>query len=684
MLYRGLWSSTRSISTMSHNRKRDNDSAHSDAQLSGERSEGSGCPPTRRPACVQCKSLKIRCEFIPEENTCMRCKLNSHECILTGRKKRRPAPTHEDLVRRSQLQDQQIQTLLRQLDEMRALSKYRHLITEAEVEAAAMVPIDTDSIQRNATILRRSPPSYGVESADAFTIGCSTMLCRAPSSSITTGVHVGILKCGLFSPSDIDTLFSFYFNNLNPSVPLLDPVLHTPQRVLSSSPLLFTVIIAISSRFWTYRPRLHHLAMEYASDAAAEALREGRKTIETCQAYVLMAVFPGPVKKWSEGRGSLLAGLASRIAQDLQLDKAPPPSCSERERLNRMRTWLQVIGVDMSHCIQTGRKSLLNANDYIARTFPKSFKWSSVDHLSDIYLCACIDIGTLVTQFYHAIDSDQAQHGASIAAVLDYDQKLAKLASDWRQPTAEIAKTSLRLDVMVQLTANTLRMAILGVGIHLAEKLDASSSFDVLERSIQAGRAVIHLCVKVYPIERFPYAIEPQFFYLTLAAASLVRLLKARFNIDPILRTHVIEDVAMLIEHYKRVALDSTHVPAVHARFLTALLKSVTTSTANTETSTTVVDPSTRHNAPSNNPVMSTSQAAQRQAHAVDNLMAGHGAPSYAFPRQGFEFFFEHFASDMSTLDQSPDNYYNSAFTQVEMVDPVLWRDSQYHTGPPA
>lgn len=52
--------------------------------------------------------------------------------------------------------------------------------------------------------------------------------------------------------------------------------------------------------------------MEIARDAAAEALVKAPKTVETVQAFLLLAVHPTPEKKWGENRIWLLMGVAIR------------------------------------------------------------------------------------------------------------------------------------------------------------------------------------------------------------------------------------------------------------------------------------------------------------------------------------------------------------------------------------
>jgi hypothetical protein len=52
--------------------------------------------------------------------------------------------------------------------------------------------------------------------------------------------------------------------------------------------------------------------MDFARDAAGRALIDGSKSVDVCQAYLLMAVYPIPKKKWAEDRSWLLMGVAIR------------------------------------------------------------------------------------------------------------------------------------------------------------------------------------------------------------------------------------------------------------------------------------------------------------------------------------------------------------------------------------
>jgi len=50
--------------------------------------------------------------------------------------------------------------------------------------------------------------------------------------------------------------------------------------------------------------------MEFARDFACKAIVENFRGVDVCQAYLIMAVYPEPKKKWVQDRSWLLIGVA--------------------------------------------------------------------------------------------------------------------------------------------------------------------------------------------------------------------------------------------------------------------------------------------------------------------------------------------------------------------------------------
>jgi len=118
-------------------------------------------------------------------------------------------------------------------------------------------------------------------------------------------------------------------------VALLDPSLHTPASTFARCPFLFTVgtflppcaisqprkltdnnlVCAVSSRYYKEKSGIYPIAMHFAKHAAANALIDGWKSVELCQAYILLGTYGVPAKNWEEDRSWLYIGLAIRFAE---------------------------------------------------------------------------------------------------------------------------------------------------------------------------------------------------------------------------------------------------------------------------------------------------------------------------------------------------------------------------------
>jgi hypothetical protein len=104
---------------------------------------------------------------------------------------------------------------------------------------------------------------------------------------------------------------------LQPFISLLEPKLHTPELTFSRCPFLFTVgpcplsisldisttliVCAIALRY-SDKPEVYPIAMHFAKSAASSALIDGWKSVELCQAYILMSIYAVPAPRWEEDR----------------------------------------------------------------------------------------------------------------------------------------------------------------------------------------------------------------------------------------------------------------------------------------------------------------------------------------------------------------------------------------------
>ncbi|KAH9836168.1 uncharacterized protein C8Q71DRAFT_69524 [Rhodofomes roseus] len=548
-------------------------------------SSSSSVPPPQRPsgACVQCKALKIRCEFIPEEDTCVRCRASGTECVSRGRKKRRAAPTQEELQQRSQSQDLQIQSLLRRLDETKARSKVLHCLAQAQAEADSM---SRRSHETYANVSRGRPTAYPGAPSNPGLLGQANYADRFANYASSSN-QPAILQSGLFGPLEITALFDLYFDRVHASFAILDPEIHTPQYLMSKSPLLFTMILAIATRHWQPRPKLHQLAMAYACEAVTQALIDSCHAIETCQAYILLTVYPAPFQRWFENRSWLLIGASIRMAQHLQLDYPPPPEVPERERLNRIRTWFFIMVVDTSHCIQRGRTPARSRSDFTNQIFDLWYRCSTLNLSYDIYIVAYLDSMRLAIQLLEAVQPDRSnpdlwEEPDVLALVREYDYKITQRYNHWQQRLTEQhnpADWRVKAERDTRLTLNTClqRLVVLGAGVHWCLKKGVALAPDIFDSSVQIAKTTLRIHIdQLYPNGHLRYAIEPQFLYVTYTAAFLLKLLDPRFAtlVDRALRDSILTDVHSLIRVWASadVALDKQHAPYIYSRFLSSLL----------------------------------------------------------------------------------------------------------------
>ncbi|GJJ09088.1 hypothetical protein Clacol_003310 [Clathrus columnatus] len=232
-----------------------------------------------------------------------------------------------------------------------------------------------------------------------------------------------ILSSGLVNWDECMKLFDIYYKYVHPYCSVLDRVLHTPQTVYERDPFLFTAVLAVSSRYYTSRPELYKVAMHYAKAAAATSFVNGVKSIEMVQAYLLMCTYGLPARRWEEDRSWFYGGLAFRIATDLNLGRSfdeykaeskmdsltgPTNSLSERqerEKLNRMRTWLNCFNVDRSSSTQWGKPHVLREGE-LSRKAKEWWRCSLYNHPYDLHLVSYTELLRIVTRFHEQVYSD--------------------------------------------------------------------------------------------------------------------------------------------------------------------------------------------------------------------------------------------------------------------------------------
>ncbi|KAJ7219201.1 hypothetical protein GGX14DRAFT_549692 [Mycena pura] len=529
-----------------------------DTHIAQTRDVRNGKPSKPPGACIHCKALKVRCEYRPNDSVCQRCRKGNYECVARLRKKRKPAPTHEDLQERAHDQDRRIEQLLAEWDQMRQSSKLQQLM-------------NIDDSKHIGYRAGDASPEVAAISYFYQNIGRKRHLSAPPI----------IQGCGLY-PTEVIDLFSIYFERINPFFSILDPALHgDPANVIWSSPFLTTVICAMASRFYTLRPDLYLKAHSFAHDAAATALINGCSGVDVCQAYLLLAVYPIPKKKWVDDRRWLFIGVAIRMAIELGLNKPAAAPYEEREALNRTRTWLGCYCADAAHAIYLGKMEMLGLDDYVARMSREWYMSSPLDVNSpfDVHLCAQTNLLLIMGEWRKNVKQKPETgktKGDVVSSAIQAQDRLDQEVTSWMSRfDRDHAVRGKRLPS--GLFAAYLRLVILADGFQHATKKGLSRDSDILRLSINAAQTVIQIVVdRLYPTGNLRYDMDARFLHVSFAAAFLVNLLRARFL--PLLKESTQQDIVRLVSKLIHVlgshsaALDGRHSPALYSRFLSTLL----------------------------------------------------------------------------------------------------------------
>ncbi|KAG7089211.1 hypothetical protein E1B28_010913 [Marasmius oreades] len=360
----------------------------------------------------------------------------------------------------------------------------------------------------------------------------------------------GVLADGVLTPQEAEELFALFFDTMNPSVSLVDPVLYTPQRTGDLSPFLFTVICAIASKYYEKRPGLHEQAMSYAEASAGRSLLRGQKNVEMCMAYILLSLYP-PLTRQEDSRSYLYLGVAIRIATELGLHlppiENPTNEVQAREQLNRTRVWLNCFNLDCFTSLQHGQRPSISSADYIANRSENW--WASSEYnmrIADVHLCCYTELMKDMAKFmekrYSNLISSTAVpkvlNGKKLAA--DTCEELRALQAKWSpileaNVNKEDAEAVFRADQLESVYRFSFLIA-LSYGFHQAAGQDAGNDQLSLFRFVSVAVDVIESMIEQRDRQArrkriyVPYGLDTESFSVTSAAEFLVKILQPNYS----------------------------------------------------------------------------------------------------------------------------------------------------------
>ncbi|KAI0032134.1 hypothetical protein K488DRAFT_86167 [Vararia minispora EC-137] len=243
-----------------------------------------------------------------------------------------------------------------------------------------------------------------------------------------------ILLCGLISCEEARTLFDLFLEHMNPYLNILDEAIHNAASVMRRSPFLFTVVCAVASRYYAARPDVYKIAIHLAKSAAASAVIDGFKCVENCQAFLILAAYGSPVSRSEECRNQLYIGVAVRMAIELGLDRPPSLPCgderSEREALNKTRTWIVCWVMDGIVSLESGRVPDV-PEDQVIRDAARYCTCSKYHTDFDASLPSLIELLRVMRRFWESVSSYKEGSSQTDISLLvpSFDAALAATAA---------------------------------------------------------------------------------------------------------------------------------------------------------------------------------------------------------------------------------------------------------------
>ncbi|KAI0744472.1 hypothetical protein C8Q76DRAFT_605763 [Earliella scabrosa] len=403
-----------------------------------------------------------------------------------------------------------------------------------------------------------------------------------------------ILLSGLVTPEDVTILFEIHYKWINPIIPILDENIHSPASVLARCPFLFTVICTVASRYYKEKPHIYGMAIHFAKAAAANAVIDGWKTVEMCQAFALWSVYNPPARRWEEDRAWCYTGIAFRLATELNLSRIPDKfgdERAERESHNRTRMWLMCFIMDRCLSIQSGKAWMVQEDATIrdAVSWLKNYKYHNQ---CDAYLTSLTELLIIMSRFVGTVNPAFGTSSVETVDEIDfaalfkaYDDELMEWKSniDERHKGEKKSKDpAIVMEItLIQCVFQYCRLVICCCGMQLMTRKNKSKAVkpsELFAGCVQAATSLVKLMVEDFVPSGFvPYFPELIYVHSAFAAVVLLKCLRPEFNafLDLQQEERIVELVSRLFETWTsdKFSLDESHNTQLYARFVKQLME---------------------------------------------------------------------------------------------------------------
>ncbi|UZJ57557.1 hypothetical protein CBS101457_006877 [Exobasidium rhododendri] len=517
-------------------------------------------------ACVHCQHLKMKCSG---SFPCVRCIRVGKECKVPLQVVRQPWSRKKDV---------QIEQLTTRLEEM---ERERNRLSDGSGGSAST-------------------------SSSVFTTGMTPQSSsyhplQPESTAQQIRPRVPFVSSGHITLVEASDLFDLFMHNCVLHVGVIDPEWNTFVRVKRDCPFLFACIIYVASTYSRERLDLREELREEMDVMIGNVITKGEKSVSIVQGFLFLYFFNTPPPNAENDTSWLYSGIAIRLASELNLGCATRLGKeSERDRVNRERTWIMMFIVDRSLCTTRGKAWTIRDDDDLIRS---SDTWCdkaacipsdiSGSMFADLLKLTSRQIDTLNTTLFA---SDVFENPATDCEGMmrSMNEELRECKRRWE---ARGAFTS-PLDHYQQQGSSSAKDDLhIRIGHYLCKQLAFRHCYAVLvlncfglqycashpERTIsargycltqamQAAQGLV-LAAKDGLEHSVTYSPHSQCTIIIFGIVSLIKLASLAKRDDPNTSQRLVHLVEVGIDFLESIAFKPTHVTARSASFLRGLLK---------------------------------------------------------------------------------------------------------------
>ncbi|KAM0747545.1 hypothetical protein T439DRAFT_383173 [Meredithblackwellia eburnea MCA 4105] len=380
---------------------------------------------------------------------------------------------------------------------------------------------------------------------------------------------------GLLTEQDFHRLWKLYFDHLWPFLWQLDPDIHTPDFLRTTSPFLMTALLATAAQYDPLSSHFMQSLQAHARELSVRVFREGYKSVEIVQGYHILSHWAVPLQSWAMDKGWNWLGQALVMGREIRMDKefgkedffkyqlqtGIRENMYEMMREERARAWRLICCGDIALSAQTGRIVVAGALRVAQAFLPKCPMPPPGDRY---YNCSANTYLNHILSIAFDVALEERQHPTVNSRAIfraSWNQRL----EDWKEKWGQI-------DVFLRTRYQNARTLLLATLLWFP-----GSNKDVLEECAEASFTTVKLA-NGWSDDSINYSSNFSVTNVAYGAVLLLKLVSLGVPADPAqnaaIRTEC-EKIVMVLLRIAIARIESGSLASLQAARIQGLLRSL-------------------------------------------------------------------------------------------------------------